>query len=150
MLHMSRALWTAIVVASACDRRPAPAPVPIQTVAIDAAPDAPGLDQDLPQLALRSLKLYEEVALAFSAVGEDCAAGAARLGALRDSYRDVVAANEKLLHDGRAKELRAALAPHEENFDAAAKSIVQSATLAACSQDGPFARAFDQLVGAPP
>ena len=153
MPRMSRVVWIALALArtAGCDRRPAPTPVPIQTITIDAAPiDAPGLDQDLPQLAVRSLKLYEEVALAFSAAGEDCAAAATRLGALRERYRDVVTANEKILREGRAKELRVALAPHEEKFDAAAKAIVQSATLAACSQDGPFARAFDQLVGAPP
>ena len=143
-------MWIAIV-AAGCERRPAPAP--IQIVTIDAAPqprDAAGLDQDLPQLATRSLKLYEEVAAAFTAVGEDCAAAATRLGTLRERYLDVVTANEKILHDGRAKELRVALAPYEEQFDAAAKAIVKSPTLAACSQDAAFARAFDELVGAPP
>ena len=87
---------------------------------------------------------------AFTAVGEDCAAAATRLGTLRERYLDVVTANEKILHDGRAKELRVALAPYEEQFDAAAKAIVKSPTLAACSQDAAFARAFDELVGAPP
>ena len=149
---MSRAIWIAIGVVAGCDRRPAPTPVPIQTVTIDAAAprDAPGLDQDLPRLATRSLKLYEEVAAAFTASGEDCAAAATALGVLRERYLDVVTANEAILRDGRARELRTALAAYEEQFDAAAKAIVQSATLSACSQDGPFARAFDQLVGAPP
>jgi hypothetical protein len=152
MPRMPRAIWIALVVVAGCDRRPAPTPAPIQTVTIDAALplDAPGLERDLPQLALRSLSLYQEVVAAFAAAGEDCAAAASQLGGLRERYRDVVTANEKILRDGRARELRAALAPHEEQFDTSAKAIVQSATLSACSQDAAFARAFDQLVGAPP
>ncbi|MEJ7602430.1 MAG: hypothetical protein WKG01_31350 [Kofleriaceae bacterium] len=157
---MTRSPWIAlvsgvvscvVVVGTAGCDRPAPSTTPVPIVAVDAAPvDAPGLDQDLPRLAERSVKLYQEVQAAFTAAREDCAAAARALESLRERYADVVVANAKILHDGRAKQLRTALQPHEEQLDAAAKAIVQSPTLSACSQDEPFARAFDQLVGAPP
>ena len=151
MPRMTRSRSIAVVAgfAAGCER-PAPPKVPVPVVAIDAAPLDAGLDQDLPRLAERSLLLYQEVVGAFTAANEDCAAAARALESLRERYADVVDANGKVLRDGRAKELRAALQPHEEQLDASAKAIVQSPTLSACSQDGPFARAFDQLVGAPP
>jgi len=81
-----------------------------------AAPGA--LDQDLPRLAQRATTLYQEVASAFATAGVDCAAATARLVALQQTYADVIAANAKILHDGRARELRAALEPHAEALDA--------------------------------
>jgi len=55
-----------------------------------------------------------------------------------------------VLHAGRAHELRDALAPHQEAFDAAAQAIVKSATLAKCAPDHAFEQTFDRLVGSPP
>ncbi len=144
------------VAAAACGTRPpppAPAPGTTHTVTApaDAAPAPPTpLDRDLPRLAERTLALYEDAAKVFAAVGEDCAAATSRLAELQTPYRDVVAANAKVLHDGRAKELRAAIAPHSDAFDAAAKAIAQSPTMTKCSQDAGFEKAFDALFEVPP
>jgi hypothetical protein len=116
----------------------------------DAGRDATALDQDLPALAARSVTMYQDIARAFAASGEDCAAAAARLRQLAIGYHDVVAANARILHDGRARELRAALEPHGDVFDASARDIVSSPTMARCSQDPAFARAFDELLEPPP
>ena len=114
------------------------------------APAAPPLDRDYPRLAERAVSLYTEVAEAFRAAGGDCPAATAKLGALAAAYADVVTANAKVLREGRAKELRPALAKHADPFDAAAKSIVESPTMATCYADPAFTKAFDDLVGAPP
>lgn len=133
---------------------PAAAPVeptkPTQPIAPPDAAPMVALDQDLPRLAQRATKLYQNVAEAFATVGVDCAAATARLRALQQTYADVVTANAKVLHDGRARELRAALEPHAEALDAAAKAIVDSKTMANCSPDRAFTDSFDDLVGAPP
>jgi hypothetical protein len=112
--------------------------------------DAAGLDRDYPRLAERAVQLYEAVAEAFRAAGQDCPQATQRLGGLAATYRDVVAANAKILHEGRARELKQALARHGDRFDAAAKAIVESPTMARCAEDPPFTKAFDDLVGAPP
>lgn len=155
---MTRVLWIALVALGSLGACPQPAPVPAPltpapigppVVAADAAPDGP-LDQDLPRLAARATKLYQDVVVAFTAAGEDCAAAASKLGVLQSTYADVVAANAKVLHEGRARELRAALEPHADALDAAAKAIVGSKTMSKCSPDRAFTDAFDNLVGAPP
>ncbi len=153
MSAMSRWLVLAIVL-GACGHPVAPeqhsggshvAPPPS-----DAAPAQPPLDQDLPRLAARALELYAAVAAAFATAGEDCAAATVQLGKLATTYADVVDANARVLHAGRARELRDALAPHQDAFDAAAQAIVKSATLAKCAPDHAFEQSFDRLVGSPP
>lgn len=120
------------------------------TVGVDAPPVAPGpLDRDLPRLAQRSVALYEAVVATFRTAGTDCAAAAKQLGELRVDYADVTAANAKVLHEGRARELKAALAKHDDKLDAAAKAIVGSQTMSKCTTDRAFTKAFDDLVGAP-
>jgi hypothetical protein len=114
--------------------------------AVDAAP----LDQDLAKLVELSLAMYREVATAFTAAGPSCADATARLREIARRYRDVAAANAKVLHDGRGKQLRAALGPHDEQFDAAAAAVVQSPTMSACAKDAAFGKAFDELVAPPP
>lgn len=119
-----------------------------------AAPDAAvepqtNLDQDLPKLAERTVKLYEEIAHAFEAAGDNCAAATTKLVELNATYQDVSIASAKVLHDGRAAQLRLALKPHEDAYTASAKAILASKTLTACSTDAKFARAFD-VVGSPP
>ena len=117
----------------------------------DAAPVQPvPLDRDLPRLAQRSVALYQAVVVAFRAAGPDCAAAAKQLGELHAAYADVAAANVKVLHDGRARELKAALAKYDDQLDAAAKEIVGSQTMSKCASDRTFTQAFDDLVGAPP
>lgn len=142
-----------VAAAVACRGKPPPpaqpaeaAPIADAVIAIDAA----ALDQDLPRLALRSLAMYQDVAKAFAASGEDCAAVAGRLGQLAAAYRDVVAANAKVVHDGRAKQLQAALDPHGDAFDGSARAILRSPAMAKCSQDPAFAKAFDELLEPPP
>lgn len=142
-----------VAAAVACRGKPPPPAQPAEAAPIaDAAiaADAAALDQDLPRLALRSLAMYQDVAKAFAVSGEDCAAAATKLGQLAGAYRDVVTANAKVLHDGRAKQLQAALDPHGDAFDGAARAIMQSPTMARCSQDPAFAKAFDELLEPPP
>lgn len=155
---MKRVLSIALLVAAGACPGPAaappkpPEPAPGSGAASAPPPDAAplALDQDLPRLATRSIKLYQDVAAAFTAAGADCAAATAKLGALQTDNADVIAANAKVLHDGRARELRAALEPHAADLDAAAKTIVDSTTMKTCSPDRAFADSFDKLVGAPP
>lgn len=141
-----------VVGLAACPPAATPPP-PVKPTPPVAPPDAAptvALDQDLPRLAQRATSLYQEVAAAFASAGGDCPAATTRLRALQQTYADVVTANAKVLHDGRARELRAALEPHAETLDAAAKAIVDSKTMAACSPDRAFTDTFDELVGAPP
>lgn len=144
---MGLMLRVSLLAALACGPRP-PQPAPTGTSHVapaDAAVTAP-LDQDLPRLAARTLAMDQDVAKLFAAVGEDCAVATAKLGAFEGAtYHDAVAANAKVLHDGRAKELRVTLEPHAEPIDFAAKSIAQSATMAKCSADVGFEKAFDAL-----
>lgn len=151
---MMRGLLLVLLAAAACGA-PAPPAAPPPTTApppasapADAAPSL-ALDQDLPRLAARSTQMYQEVAAAFAAVGADCAGAATKLAAIRTGHADVTTAVAKVLHEGRARELRAALAASEDALDAAAKAIVDSETMRKCSQDAPFAAAFD-FIGAPP
>jgi len=146
-----RVIWIAAAVAcSGTPPPPAQPAAPPPAIVADAAVDAAPLDQDLPRLAERSLAMYKDVAKAFAAAGSDCAAATTRLDQLAAAYRDVVAANAKVLHDGRAKELRVALEPHDEEFNRAAQAVMQSPTMSRCSQDRAFAKAFDELLEAPP
>lgn len=115
-----------------------------------AAPAAAGpLDQDLPRLVDRALAMYRDVAGALAASGNDCAAASARLRELSVRYRDVVTANAKVLRDGRARQLRAALEPHGDEFDAAAQAVVGSPVMAKCAPDPAFGKAFDELLAPP-
>lgn len=140
-----RAIWIARIAALAACSKPAPpiAPAPA------SAPVAPTLDQDLPQLVERSLALYRDVATAFAAAGTDCAAATTKLGELTPRYRDVAVANAKVVHDGRLEQLRAAIAPHEADFDSVAQAVMQSHTLESCVRDPAFYRAFGALFDSP-
>jgi hypothetical protein len=149
---MLRVIWLAAAVA--CSRPPPPAhtePGHVAAVAdagagpaIDAAP----LDQDLPRLVERTIAMYQAIAQALATSGADCAAVTAKLGELAATHRDVVSANAKVLHDGRAEELKAALRPRGEAFDAAARAIMQSQAMSRCAKDAAFTRALDELLGA--
>jgi len=116
-----------------------------------AAPaDATALDQDLPRLVDRSLVMYQDVAKALAASGTDCAAATGKLRQLAGTYREVVRTNAKVLQDGRARQLKAALEPHDEEFDRSAQAIVSSPTMSACQADPAFSEAFDELLASPP
>jgi hypothetical protein len=146
---MLRVLWIAAVFACggrSSDRAPvSPAGSPVGVIDAGAVADAAPLDQDLPRLAERSLAMYQDIVKAFTDSGENCAAAIARMRELTGRYRDVTTANAKVFHDGRAKQLRAALAPHSAEFDAAAAAIFHSAVMSACGQDPAFSHAFDEL-----
>ncbi|HEY0476908.1 MAG TPA: hypothetical protein VGD37_05260 [Kofleriaceae bacterium] len=144
---MLRVIW--IAAALACSSRPPPAQraaAPVAVADAGAPVDALPLDQDLPRLVDRLLAMYQDVGKAFSASQGDCAAATARLRELTGRYRDAAAANAKVLHDGRDQELRAALGPRGEAFDAAAAAVLQSPTMSRCAQDAAFSKAFDDLV----
>jgi hypothetical protein len=155
-----RGLLLILLVACGTKSTPPVPPTPPPDAAIDAptaaiAPDAPPasaspLDRDLPRLAQRSVALYEAVVATFRTAGADCAAATKRLGELRTEYADVTAANAKVLHEGRARDLKAALVPFDDKLDAAAREIVGSQTMSKCTSDRAFTRSFDDLVGAPP
>ncbi len=153
---MLRVMWIAAALAChGCGGKPPPSAQPVDPAETAVILDAGGadtvpLEQDLPLLVERSLLMYQDVARAFAITGEDCKAATSRLGQLAASYRDVVTANARVLHDGRAKQLRAALDVHNEEFDRSAKAIVKSPTMSKCGQDPAFTKAFDKLLEAPP
>ncbi|HEY4179967.1 MAG TPA: hypothetical protein VGM90_24160 [Kofleriaceae bacterium] len=142
----------AFVLLAACGSSPAPkatTPPPVAPTTAAAAPQPVPLDQNLPVLATRATQLYQSVAKLLTA-NTDCAAATVQLKQLEAANADVVAANKKVLHDGRAKELRAALEPHATDNDAAAQEIVAAPLMRTCSQDRAFTDTFDELVGSPP
>jgi len=148
---MVRAMWILAVVAGCSSKPPPLPPAPPKPVAMDAAvPETTALEQDLPRLVERSLVMQQAIAAALTAAGDDCAAATARLGELTGTYRDVVVANARVLHDGRARELHAALDPRADAFDRAAADIMKSPTTAKCVQDPAFAQAFEALFEPPP
>jgi len=151
---MLRATWIVAAIAGCSGKAPPamqPAAAPRAAVTMDAAaPEPTGLEQDLPRLVERSLIMQQDVAAALAAAGDDCAAATAKLGQLTGIYRDVVVANARVVRDGRAGELHAAIDPHADAFDRAAADIMKSPTTAKCVQDPAFARAFEGLFEPPP
>ncbi|HEU4730323.1 MAG TPA: hypothetical protein VFT22_20640 [Kofleriaceae bacterium] len=149
-----RVIWIAAALAcsgtSSSPAGPAAPPAPVHAAVADAAVDATPLDQDLPRLVERAITMYQDISRAFAASGSDCAAATRRLGQLASAYRDVTTANAKVLHDGRAKELKAALEPRAEAFDAGARQILAAPTMSKCAQDPAFTKALDELLGASP
>jgi hypothetical protein len=144
---MTRVMW--IVAIAACGGKPAPAGPAHAPIADAAVPDAAPLDQDLAALVSRSLRMQQEIAAALKASDGDCAAATAKLGPLAAAYRDVVAANAKVVIDGRLEELRAAMIPHREAFDSAAQGVMLSPTMARCAQDPAFKKALEDLFEPP-
>lgn len=149
-----------VLVVAACGSRPPPSPPPPTTPDPEQPanpappPDAPvaeePLDQNLDRLAERSVALYGEVVKAFDAAGESCSTASTKLGEITRAYADVITANAKVLHEGRHVQLKLALRRFDDQFQRAAKAIVQSKTVAACHEDEGFARALDELVGKRP
>lgn len=135
----------AILVCAACSQRATPASQPVAVPSDAPLVDAP-LDRDLPLLAQRSVKLYQDVVAAFAVAGEDCAIATARLGELATIHADVVAANARVAQEGRTAELQVALRPHDDILSSAAKAIMHSPTLASCARDPAFGAAWESLV----
>jgi hypothetical protein len=149
---MLRVMWIAAAVV-ACGSAPTPPPpapaAPPVAVADAGVVRAAPLDQDLAKLVERSLAMYQDVAAALTASGSDCAAATARLDQLATGYRDVVLANAKVIHDGRAAALRDALAPRDDAFTAAAGNVMHAPAMAACAGDATFTHALDALFAPP-
>lgn len=149
---MSRWAWLAAV-AIACGHA-APAGPGHGSAAARAAPDAGidaplALEDDLPRLAERAVKLYADWKAALDEAGTDCAAAAAKLNALADANADVIEANQQLYRGPRARveAFRTELAKHQAELDASAKAIVEAPAMTSCSSDAAFARAVDRLGG---
>jgi 4-aminobutyrate aminotransferase-like enzyme len=153
MIAMSRCAWLATF-AIGCGHPSTPvnpgrgsaAPTPAADAAVDASV---ALENDLPLLAERAVKLYLDWQTALTEAGTDCVAAATKLNAIADANADVIAANQRLLHGDRERivALRTELDKHQAELDASAKAIVESPTMQKCSTDPAFAKALDRLGG---
>jgi hypothetical protein len=131
--------------AAAAPAPPTAAPVAAPLPAAPAPAPAAPLDQDLPRLVERGLAMYRDIAGALAASGNDCAAAAARLRELSGRYRDVVAANAKVVRDGHARQLQAELDARGDEFKAAAEAVAGAPIMARCGPDPAFHKAFDEM-----
>jgi hypothetical protein len=113
---------------------------------VDAAVDAAPLDHDLDRLAARSVEMFDALARVLAA-GDDCAGATARLGQLEARYADVIAANARVLHDGRELQLKLALRHYDDRFQAAAKRVMSAPVLVVCAGDARFTAAYERLAG---
>lgn len=150
MTRMLRWAWLATL-AIGCGHPTAPTnPSRGSAASGDAGVDAPiALEDDLPRLAERAVKLYVDWNSALQAAGTDCVLATTKLNALADANADVIEANRKLVRGDRerVKAMRAELDKHQAELDASAKGIVESPTMRQCSQDPGFAKALDRLGG---
>lgn len=155
------AVLTLSLALAACGAKPAvppataPGPGRAAPVARDddraPAPAAPlTLDRDYPRVVARSIELYEQVVTSFATAGTDCAAAAAAVTQLAQTYGDVITANMTIVREDRVAALKGALAPHEARFTTAAQRVIDSPTMSACAKEPTFTAAFARLVGAPP
>jgi hypothetical protein len=107
------------------------------------------LDEDLPRLAERAVKLYAEWARAFADAGTDCQVATSRMNAIADRYADVIVANQRLMRAGHDKvvAMREAMKKYETENEASAKAIMEGPTMSKCSTDPAFSKAVDRLAG---
>lgn len=152
MTPMPRYAWLAMF-AIGCGHPAAPAtqptaPQPPVAVAPDAAVPSP-LDEDLPRLADRAVKLYQDWQRAFQAAGTNCTDAATRMNALADANADLIAANQRLTRAGheKVKAARAELEKRSAEIDPAAQAIMTGPTMSACSSDAAFNAALERLAG---
>lgn len=151
---MSRWAWLAMF-AIGCGHPAAPATqpsAPQQPVAAapDAAPAPPReLDEDLPRLADRAVKLYQDWQRAFGEAGTNCADAATRMNAIADANADLIAANHRLTKAGheKIKAARAELEKRSAEIDPAAQAIMTGPTMSACKADAAFNTALERLAG---
>jgi hypothetical protein len=143
-----------VVIAIGCGHPSAPPATPSGPVAPAAPTDAPAappvpLDEDLPRLAERAVKMYQDWQKAFADAGSDCAAAAQKMNALADANADLIAANQRLTKAGheKIKAARAELEKHSAEIDPAAQAIMQGPTMGACSGDPAFNKALERLAG---
>lgn len=143
-----------IVIAIGCGHPSAPPTTPAGPAAPAATTDAPAaqpvpLDDDLPRLAERAVKMYQDWQKAFADAGTDCAAATEKMNALADANADLIAANQRLTKAGheKIKAARAELEKHSAEIDPAAQAIMQGPTMGACSGDPAFNKALERLAG---
>jgi hypothetical protein len=149
---MSRWAWLASF-AIGCGHPAAPAThttasQPAAAVTPDAAVPLP-LDEDLPRLADRAVKLYQDWQRAFAEAGTNCADAAARMNAIADANVDLIAATQRLTRAGHEKNkaARAELEKRSAEIDPAAQAIMTGPTMSACKSDAPFNAALERLAG---
>jgi hypothetical protein len=125
------------------------APVASVPAAPEAASPPRALDDDLPRLADRAVKLYQDWQRAFADAGTNCADAATRMNALADANADLIAANNRLVHAGhdKIKAARGELEKHSAEIDPAAQAIMRGPTMSACKQDAAFNSALERLAG---
>lgn len=148
---MSRWAWLATIAIS-CGHPSAPATpgrgnsAPVRDAGVDAGV---ALENDLPRLAQRAVKLYADWKAALDEAGTDCAVATTKMNAIADANRDVIEANRNVLRGSRerVKALRAELDKYQAELDASAKAIATSPAISQCSKDPAFARSFDRLGG---
>ena len=151
MIAMPRWAWLASF-AIGCGHPSAPVKPatggPVGTAPSDAAVTKP-LDEDLPAMADRAVKLYLDWKAALDAAGTDCAAAATKMNAVADANTEMLAANERLYKGPRerVKAFRAELDKRAEQIDPAAKAILDSPAMKKCGSDPAFSRALDRLGG---
>jgi hypothetical protein len=127
-----------------------PAGPPLSGSAADApAQAARPLDEDLPRLAERAVKMYQDWQRAFAEAGTDCGVATTKMNALADANADLIAANQRLTKSGheKIKAARAELEKHSAEIDPAAQAIMQGPTMSSCSGDRAFNRALERLAG---
>src|SRR5262249_34879913 len=128
---MSRWSCVALLVIGCGHASPPPAPPHAPPDAGVAVAGPTALDDDLPRLADRAVVMMNEFAQAVTEAGEDCAVATAKINAVADKYADVIAANQKIYRAGheRVKQLREALAAHDEEMTAAAQKVMGAPAL---------------------
>ncbi|HTL38699.1 MAG TPA: hypothetical protein VL326_36460 [Kofleriaceae bacterium] len=148
-----RAVWLAAI-AIGCGHPSTPPTTPAGPPAQATVADAPTatpvqLEDDLPKLAERAVKMYQDWQKAFADAGTDCAAATTKMNALADANADLIAANARLTKSGheKIKAARAELEKHSAEIDPAAQAIMQGPTMGACSSDPAFGKALDRLAG---
>jgi hypothetical protein len=117
---------------------------------IDAPPPR-ALDEDPSRLAAREVGLYDDLAAALTAAGDDCDAAATKIDAIVDANADAIAAFAKIARGGDRERdaLLAALAPHRAHLDATMHAIATARAVQTCARNAAFAAAFERLNGAP-
>jgi len=145
--------WLASI-AIGCGHPSTPPTTPVGPQASGSAADARApvarpLDEDLPALAERAVKMYQDWQRAFAEAVTDCAAATTKMNALADSNADLIAANQRLTKSGheKIKAARAELDKRSAEIDPAAQAIMQGPTMSSCSGDPAFNRALDRLAG---
>lgn len=149
---MSRWSWLASF-AIGCGHPAAPTtqttPAQPQAAAPDAAVAPRALDDDLPRLADRAVKLYVDWQNAFELAGTNCEDATTKMNALADANADLIAANQRLVRAGhdKIKAARAELEKRSAEIDPAAQAIMTGPTMSACKADAPFNAALERLAG---